>query len=48
MGTETEVMDSGNEVVENKVQPPDQKGYSLSNPPNVKYSNIGDTWRYMG
>ena len=36
--SETEVMDSDNEGVDNKVLPPDQKGCSLSNPLNFNYS----------
>ena len=36
--TDTEGVDSENEGVDNEVLPPERKGYSLNNPPNVKYS----------
>ena len=38
MDSETEGVDSDNEVVDNEVLPPDRKGYILRNPPNVNYS----------
>ena len=37
--SETEGVDSENEGVNNKVLTPEQKGYILSNPPNVNFSN---------
>ena len=39
MDSETEGLDSDNEVVDNKVLPHDIKGYILRNPPNVNYSD---------
>ena len=36
---ETEVIDPDNAGVDNKVLPPERKGYSLSNPRNVNYSD---------
>ena len=47
MGSETEVMDSENEVVDHKFLPTDQKWYSLRNPPNVNHSDIRSTRRSM-
>ena len=38
MGSETEVVESDNEVVDNKVLPHDIKGYILRNPHNFNYS----------
>ena len=45
---ETEGMDSNIEGVNNEVLPPERKGYSLSNPPNFKYSDKRATWSSMG
>ena len=48
MDSETEVVDSDNEVVDNKVLPPEIKGCILSNPPNVNYSDKRATRISMG
>ena len=48
MGYETEGVDSDNEGVDNKVLPPEIKGYSLRNPPNVNYSDKRATRLSMG
>ena len=41
-------MDSYNELVYNKVLPPEQKGYRLRNPPTFNYSNNTATQHSMG
>ena len=41
-------MESDNGLVYNEVLPPEIKGYSLRNPPNVNYSKKIATWRSMG
>ena len=46
--SETEVMDSYNEGGDNEVLPPEKKGCSLRNPPNINYSDKIPTWRSMG
>ena len=48
MDSETEGVDSDNEGVENKVLPTERKGYILSNPPNVNYSEKRATRISMG
>ena len=46
--SETEGVDSDNEGVENKILPPERKGYTLSNPPNVNYSDKRSTRLSVG
>ena len=46
--SETEGADLDNEEVDKEVLPPDRKGYSLRNHPNVNYSDKRSTWRSMG
>ena len=46
--SETEGVDSDNEGVENKVLPPERKGYILRNPPNVNYRNKKASRSSMG
>ena len=46
--SETEVVDSDNEGVDNKVLPPERKGYILRNLPNVNYSDKISNQRSMG
>ena len=41
-------MDSENEGVDNKLLPPERKGYILRNPTNVKYSDKRSTRLSMG
>ena len=48
MDSETEGVDSENEVVDKKVLPPERKGYILRNPTNVNYSNKRTTSLSMG
>ena len=48
MGSETKRVDSDNEGVDNKVLPPERKGYILRNPPNVNYSYKRATRLSMG
>ena len=48
MDSETEGVDSYNEVVDKEVLPPEIKGYILSNPPNINYSDKRATWLSMG
>ena len=48
MDSETEGVDSVNEVVDKKVLPPERKGYILRNPPNVNYSDKISTRLSMG
>ena len=48
MDSETEGVDSYNEVVYNEVQPPEINGYILRNPPNINYSNKRSTRRTIG
>ena len=48
MESETEGADSENEVLDNKVLPPERKGCSLRNPPNINYSDKRATWSSMG
>ena len=46
--SETEGVDSDNKWVENKVLPPERKGYSIRNPLNFNYSDKRATWLSMG
>ena len=46
--SETDRVESDNEGVDNKVLPPERKGYILRNPPNVNYSDKRATWLSMG
>ena len=48
MDSETEGVDSYNEGVYNKVLPPNRKGCSLRNPPNVNYIDKRSTRLFMG
>ena len=48
MDSETEGLDSDNEGLNKEVLPPEIKGYSLSNPPNVNYSDKRATRSSMG
>ena len=48
MDSETEIMDSDNELVDKKFLPPEIEGYILSNPPNVNYINKISNCRSMG
>ena len=48
MDSETEGVESDNEVVDNKVLTPERKGYSLRTPSNVNYSDNRDTRISMG
>ena len=48
VGSETEGVDTDNEGVDNKVLPPEINGYSLSNHPNVNYSDKRATRISMG
>ena len=41
-------MESNNDVVDNKVFPPERKFYSLRNPPNINYSDKRATRLSMG
>ena len=45
---ETEGVVSDNEGVDKKVLHPEIKGWILSKPPNVNYSDKTATWRSMG
>ena len=47
MYSETGGLESENEGVYNKVIPPQRKGYSLRNPPNLNYSEKRATWISM-
>ena len=47
VNSETEGVLSENEGVDNEVLPPDRKGYSLRNPPNVNYCDKRATWIFM-
>ena len=48
LDSETEGVDSYNEILDNKVLPPERKGYSISNPPGVNYSGKRYTRLSMG
>ena len=48
MDSETEGVESYNEVAYNKVLPPERKGCILRNPPNVNYSDKRATCISMG
>ena len=48
MDSETEGVESDNEGVENKVLPPERKGYIIRNHPNVNYSDKRATRISMG
>ena len=46
--SETEAVDSDNEELDNKVLPPERKGYIIRNPTNVNYSDKRATRLSMG
>ena len=46
--SETEGVDSDNEGLDSELLPPESKGCSLRNPPNVNYINKRTTKRSMG
>ena len=48
MDSETEGVESDNEGVDNKVLPPERKGYSLRNSLNANYSEKRAIWISMG
>ena len=48
MDSDTEVIESENEGVENEVLHPERKRYFLRNLPSVNCSDKLSTWHYMG